>query len=161
MSSNQGHYVGSLPNDYAILARFAHGDEECQGNDRIDECEEADECSVATNRFDAPRRLRPESARRSSSPSAYIRPRSPVISSMNFKSHMTNESISPAGLCVTENTPLLGPLIPRIAEGQPGNEDNNKALMTMFYEEIRILLKYTFPIFGFVPCCYYRRNLSR
>ena len=117
MASNQGHHVGSLPNDYAILARFAHDDRENEHNHTEEEDGEVD-------------RVRVQSPRRSSFPSSYIRPPPPAIPSMDFKSdrHLV------VGNSPTENTPLLGPLVPRIQE-EPGDEDHNdtKSNMTMFW----------------------------
>jgi len=134
MASNQGHHVGSLPNDYAILARFAHDDRKNEERNHTEEEDGED-------------RVRAQSPRRSSFPSSYIRPPPPAIPSMDFKSdrHLVVEN-SP-----TENTPLLGPLVPRIQE-EPGDEDHNdtKSNMTTFWEEMRILSKYTLPVFGFV-----------
>jgi len=38
---------------------------------------------------------------------------------------------------MTETTPLLGPLVPRISEEQPGDDDDIKSNTTMFWEEMR------------------------
>jgi MATE family multidrug resistance protein len=143
MSSNQGHYVGSLPNDYAILAKFSHGDEE---DSLTDGEEDVNERFSSTN--ESERILK--GARRSSFPSPYIRPQSPTIPSMSFKARIPVRHTSPAdGLSASESTPLLGPLIPRIAEEYPGNDDNKK-LTAMFWEELWILSKYSLPLFSFV-----------
>jgi MATE family multidrug resistance protein len=147
MASNQGHYVGSLPNDYAILARFAHDDDENEDEDRnvlADAEEDARHTEVDR---------RAQSPRRSSFPSSYIRPPPPTIPSMNFKSGIPdNHPLLDNG--ATENTPLLGPLVPRIEEEQPGDEDDTKSNTTMFWEEMRILSKYTLPVFGSVSLFY-------
>lgn len=144
MSSNQGHYTGSLPNDYAILAKFAHKPDE---DGRRDE-EDTDE-PISTNDSDPLQLPTSKGARRSSFPSAYIRPQNP-IPSVNFKPRIPIGHTSPRdGLSATEITPLLGPLIPRIAEEYPENEEN-KVLTVMFWEELRILSKYSLPLFLFV-----------
>lgn len=146
MASNQGHYVGSLPNDYAILAQFAHGGHENEAEDPslVAHAEEGDGPGPEIDRRV---RIVAPSPRRSSFPSSYIHPPSSTIPSMNFKSGPPNKQ--PSLDAATENTPLLGPLVPRIEE-QPGDGDDTKSNTTMFWEEMRILSKYTLPVFGLV-----------
>jgi len=145
MASNQGHYVGSLPNDYATLARFAHDDHDIQ--DEENNLTEDEEGASSANEVDRRVSFRAQSPRRSSFPSSYIIPPPATIPSMNFKSSMPDKDpVVENG--ATEHTPLLGPLVPRIEEAEHGNEDHTKSNTTMFWEEIRILSKYTLPVFG-------------
>lgn len=151
MSSNQGHYIGSLPNDYAILARFAHGGEGSGWTDGEENTNEHSR-SDSANEFYPHRGLKSEVTRRSSFSASYIRPPSSTISSMNFDTPVpVKHTSSTDGLRVTESTPLLGPLIPRIAEEHSGNEDN-KTMTAMFWEELWILSKYSLPLFSLVLC---------
>ena len=47
-----------------------------------------------------------------------------------------------------ENTPLIPPTVPRVEEvGRHGCVDID---MVMFWEELRILIKYALPVFGYV-----------
>jgi MATE family multidrug resistance protein len=53
----------------------------------------------------------------------------------------------------TENTPLLGPLVPRILEDVDSDAEEPDAMAHhsnghMYWEEFRILMKYTMPILG-------------
>jgi len=64
---------------------------------------------------------------------------------MDFKSKPGKDPLTENG--ATENTPLL---VPRIEEGQSGDEDRTKSNTAMFWEEMRILSKYTLPVFGSV-----------
>jgi MATE family multidrug resistance protein len=136
MATNQGHHVGSLTNDYAILARFAHDDHE-NTDEQCSPVIGAEEDGV---RFQAHRR---------SFPSSYIQPSPSTIPSMDFTSdqHTKHSSVENG---MTETTPLLGPLVPRISEEQPGDDDDIKSNTTMFWEEMRTLSKYTLPVFGSV-----------
>lgn len=54
----------------------------------------------------------------------------------------------PDGQDPDEDTPLLREYVPRIEEEQFGNEDAEKSFTTMFWEELRVLGKYTVPVFG-------------
>ena len=135
MAANQGHHVGSLPNDYAILAMFSH---EHNGRD-----DHSDDTSGVNDDSDSEEarliHTRSRNPRRSSFPSTYIRPQTSTIPSMNFKSD---------GQVAGEETPLLTEFVPRIEEAQFGNEDTTKSHTTIFWEEFRILVKYTLPVFG-------------
>jgi MATE family multidrug resistance protein len=143
MASNQGHFVGSIPNDYAILARFAHDDHENQGEERNHIVEEEDE-NTNTNTS----RLR----RRSSLPPSHFLLPPPTMSSISFKSAGTEGKRVSIDSGATENTPLLEPLVPRIEEAE--DEDDTKSNTSMFWEELRILSKYTLPVFGYVSILY-------
>jgi MATE family multidrug resistance protein len=147
MASNQGHYVGTLPNDYAILARFASDDDhegQNEENNRLEDEELASSTDAEVERpFTAS--LRARSPRRKSFPTSFIRPPPSTIPSMNFKSTPDKDPSTENG--AAENTPLL---VPRIEEGQSGDEDRTKSNTAMFWEEMRILSKYTLPVFGLV-----------
>ncbi|KZP13415.1 MATE efflux family protein [Athelia psychrophila] len=139
--STQGHYVGSLPNDYAILAQFAQQEvqHDNDANDTSDAAESTDNLLPATH-------LTSTSPRRTSFPASYIKPHSQTLT---FKPSLHNLGPSSDGMAssvgaATENTPL----IPRINEPTPGEDDDDKALAVMFWEELRVLCKYTLPVFG-------------
>lgn len=142
MASNQGHYVGTLPNDYATLARFASDDHENQD----EENNRPEDEELASSEVERPITVfRTRSPRRKSFPTSFIRPPPSTIPSMNFTSTPDKDPSTENG--TTENTPLL---VPRIEEGQSGDEDRTKSNTVMFWEEMRILSKYTFPVFGSV-----------
>ncbi|KAG1752072.1 MATE efflux family protein [Suillus lakei] len=127
----------SLPQDYAILSRFAAP--------LLDETQEESEASPARNdqeecdEEDGLLASRKQ-VRRTSFPSSYILPPQP---SMNII------PTAPNVLQPTENTPLLAPLIPRIQEDVdfPCN-GHEPSTAQMYWEELRILLKYSLPVFG-------------
>ncbi|KAF7979304.1 hypothetical protein HWV62_43024 [Athelia sp. TMB] len=136
MASNQGHHVGSLPNDYAILAQFAQQNTRGNDNDNNEAAESTDDL--------LPTHLTSTSPRRTSFPASYLKPQ---VQKLTFKSHTVGSSSDEVPSSVgaaTENTPL----IPRIDEPTPGEDDDDKALAVMFWEEFRVLLKYTLPVFG-------------
>ena len=136
MAANQGHHVGSLPSDYAILGMFSH-----QRNEREDKSNDISGFNDDSDSEDAPL-IHPHSSRnprRSSFPSTYIRPQTSRIPSMKFK---------PGGQDAGEETPLLTEFVPRIEEAQFGNEDAAKTFTTMFWQEFQTLVKYTLPVFG-------------
>ncbi|KAG1773613.1 MATE efflux family protein [Suillus placidus] len=127
----------SLPQDYAILSRFAapisqETQEESEAsparNDQ-EECGEQDGLLASRKQ-----------ARRTSFPSSYILPPQP---SMNII------PTAPSVLQPTENTPLLAPLIPRIRENVDFPCDGcEPSTAQMYWEELCILLKYSLPVFG-------------
>ncbi|KAH9922448.1 hypothetical protein B0H21DRAFT_174607 [Amylocystis lapponica] len=58
-------------------------------------------------------------------------------------------SLGPQGPSPTENTPLLAPLVPCIAEEVDGHDGSQPDSTTnMYREELAILTKYTLPVFG-------------
>lgn len=127
--STFSHYQApsSLPADYAILSRYAghHPDEhEAPQSDSEDQ--------------DPSTSSRPSSAgRRQSFPESYIRPRNPT---MGFA-----EGTKPP----TEISPLLNPPIPRIDEEMNRNDvDDDGTRLSMYWEELRILTRYSLPVFG-------------
>lgn len=127
----------SLPQDYAILSRFAaplSGDtqEELEASSARNDQEECDEEDTLL----VPRKQ----VRRTSFPSSYILPPQP---SMNIIPS------APSVLQPTENTPLLAPLIPRIRENVDFPCDGHEtSTAQMYWEELCILLKYSLPVFG-------------
>lgn len=138
MASNQGHHVGSLPNDYAILARFAErGLVEDVGDSAL---EDDGEPSSDIGRADG--HLTAKKPRRTSFPSSHLHPQVSVVAG---KAAIREESASMP--IVSETTPLL---IPRIDEGDLEDDDDTKSFTKMFWEELRVLAKYTLPVFGCV-----------
>lgn len=127
----------SLPQDYAILSRFAAPlPEEAQegleaSSIRNDQEEYGEEDGLL-----APRRQ----VRRTSFPASYIIPPQP---SMKIISQVSTV------LQPTETTHLLAPLIPLIRENVDFPSDGHEPSTTqMYWEEFWILLKYTLPVFG-------------
>lgn len=116
----------SLPSDYATLSRYSTALSDSQDRTGSDE----DEDSLGTDG----ERARPRTPRRLSFPTPYIRPPQPSMGPG-----------SAGGGVALETTPLL---VPRINEELDGDNDNNP--MTMFWEELRILTRYTLPVYGFV-----------
>lgn len=128
MSSTFAHYQGpaSLPSDYAILSRYAgnHPDEHETENSDSEE--------------DPSSSLQPSSTiHRQLSQEDYIRPRNPT---MGFPDGTTPPS---------EITPLLNPPIPRIDEETThSTTGDNETGVSMFWQELRILTRYSLPVFG-------------
>ena len=159
MSSTYVHYStpSSLPSDYALLSRYAAArnldttttpyDNENTASANAPLLRPDDE-----DRFDeevSPGGLRPPRlTRRQSFPTSYfIRPINPTMAPLPDKYGHRSGPNKPQA---TENTPLLAPLVPRIPEVvdeedlRPGSEKRNVAT----WEEIKILAKYTLPVFG-------------
>lgn len=127
----------SLPQDYAILSRFAAplSQETQEESDASPARNDQEECGEEDGLL-APRRQ----VRRTSFPSSYIFPPQP---SMNII------PTAPSVLQPTENTPLLAPLIPRIRENVDFPLDGcEPSTAQMYWEELCILLKYSLPVFG-------------
>ncbi|KAH7921551.1 MATE efflux family protein [Leucogyrophana mollusca] len=128
----------SLPQNYAILSRFAT-------SSALDEdIEQSDLQGTEENHYDATDRVDSNSSsnRRTSFPSPYIRPAQPVMHILPETQNMYPHSNA------SENTPLLAPLMPRIEESvdkSGGDEDTSR--IKMFWEEFRILAKYTLPVY--------------
>ncbi|KAG2062769.1 MATE efflux family protein [Suillus decipiens] len=127
----------SLPQDYAILSRFAaplsgETQEELEVSPvRNDQEEYIEDDSLLASR---------KQVRRTSFPSSYILPPQP---SMNIIPTATS------GLQPTESTPLLTPLMPRIQENVDFPCDGHEpSTVQMHWEELWILLKYALPVFG-------------
>ncbi|KAH8083292.1 MATE efflux family protein [Cristinia sonorae] len=151
MSFTYVHYSApsSLPSDYALLSRYAAAHD--LNSDTLDEQDEQmpsdgpsthpDDDVLNTNAVAIPGRH--NLARRSSFPTIYVTPFNPTTTGpLPDKSGYRSGPTKP-----TENTPLLGPLVPRIEEEVDG-ADNSEHASSMLWEEIRILGKYTLPVFG-------------
>ena len=158
MSSTYVHYStpSSLPSDYALLSRYAAAPN-IRGppadNDEALASEEQPAVSqddVGPGEDEREAFLRPHTrrvGRRSSFPTSYIRPINPTMAPLPNKFGHRSGPHQPDA---TETTPLLGPLVPRIQEEvddedlRPGSEKRQRAI----WEEIKILSKYTLPVFG-------------
>jgi len=146
MSSTYAHYQGpaSLPSDYAILSRYSTGsqpelDTAIQSEDEGSNSENASD--YITSRSTSPRR--------SSFPATYLRPPNPTMDGRRSSTRYSipkNPSLDP-----TETSPLLSPLVPRIEENiLQTDTENDLSKMAMFWQELRILMRYAWPVFGSV-----------
>jgi MATE family multidrug resistance protein len=122
----------SLPSDYALLSRYANArgitDSDQPGNDFHDITEPVDVLDdLLPNR---------PAIRRSSFPSPYLRPLQPKLPEP-FASRVSIPD---------EYTPLL---VPRIEEEVSPNTDpvHPQSTAKVYRDELRILFKYTVPIF--------------
>ncbi|KAJ7255220.1 MATE efflux family protein [Mycena rebaudengoi] len=115
----------SLPSDYASISRYAGTHSNAVG--------ESGETSVG--------------AEAGASGNGHIirRPSRPSMAASSMSQHQNTQRPS-------ETTPLLGladPHIPRIDEGNGTNEfDNTPSMLTVYAAELRILTKYSLPVFG-------------
>lgn len=162
MSSTYMHYgtPSSLPSDYGLLARYAnahgHGGEAphepTRDNDpsAIDSAHEVlhdtiDELSEGTSSGAG-------TARRASS-SSHLRPTRPhgTTTTMGGLPAINAEGGAPrvpAPITTNENAPLLIPRIREDVDERPGEPLPPAA--DMFWEELKLLGKYTLPILGYV-----------
>ena len=145
MSQTYMHYStsSSLPSDYALLSRYAAArgldenantiasDEEIEANNH--DAGEPSDASLTHQRV----------SRRSSFPTPFIRPLNPTIASR------PDTSVAPVTLA-NEYTPLLVPRIEEEGDDLPGAAGEHTP-RSLFWEELRILMKYTLPVYGFVP----------
>ena len=160
MSSTYVHYStpSSLPSDYALLSRYAAAHPapaavEVESEDSpprqgssadyaVDAQEDTENDALLSE--ETPTRRRP---RRSSFPTSYVTPFNPT--SMGPLPDKAGHRSGPLAM-PTENTPLLAPLVPRIPEEvdeediSPGSSNRTNII----WEEMRILSKYTVPVFG-------------
>ncbi|TFK47550.1 MATE efflux family protein [Heliocybe sulcata] len=139
MSATYIHYAApsSLPSDYAILSRYAgHNSERNEGEESA--IEDREESELLLNAEEGEERP----GRRTSLTAPFIRPLNPTMAPI------TARDKSPAAV-PTENTPLLNPLVPRIEEevDSPGH-DSETTPSERVWEEVKILVKYTLPVFG-------------
>lgn len=52
----------------------------------------------------------------------------------------------------TETSPLLNhPPVPQIEENIVNNSTDDASTVTMFWEELTVLFKYTIPVYGYAP----------
>lgn len=153
MSSTYVHYSApsSLPSDYALLSRYAAAHDMQNGLDEDNEqavggepSTHPDDDVLSPDAVAIPGRRNP--IRRSSFPTLYVTPFNPTTSPLPDKSGYRS---GPSRPNPTENTPLLGPLVPRIEEEVDKN-DKSEPPSSMLWEEVRILGKYTLPVFGSV-----------
>jgi len=138
------HYQGpaSLPSDYALLSRYAGHHPEVPTAPNGDDADISDEeHSDMSRRVDA-------SIRRSSMPGVRHRPLSPAIYTEPQRPRPFSAIPMPHPV-VSENTPLLNPPLPRIDEPFDGVSAANRK-MAVFWEELRVLTRYSLPVFGFV-----------
>lgn len=167
MSSTYVHYSApaSLPSDYALLSRYAVRNNAGNVDDDDDETSSSsDENSietldvqVASSSSRIPIRPGYSSPRRSSFPSQYIRPLNPRLATLptNVSGSQPWSGTGSTSIIPSENTPLLGPLVPRIHE-DVGSDSDGRAPDAIaahsskhhYWEECVILLKYTMPVFG-------------
>lgn len=169
MSFTYAHYAApsSLPSDYAILSRYAAANPEVndEAADDLSENEEAvagtSEGPVATPNQNF---LYPDwtkgPRRRSSFPTAFIRPLNPNMAPLASQPESVPPRTGSKAVLPSETTPLLGPLIPRIEE-EVDQEDQDvyrgrvRSFIDKYWEEVGILLKYTLPVFGYVLKLYH------
>lgn len=119
--SSYGHYAvsSSFPADYGILAAAR--------NVRSDNTNEEDNVDALDDDSETP---------------YYARPTNPFTAPVTRKTSVVSLS--------HERTPLLSPSIPRIHEEvhEHGVLDGVPSQSAVYFEELRILSKYTLPVFG-------------
>ncbi|KIJ59881.1 hypothetical protein HYDPIDRAFT_117978 [Hydnomerulius pinastri MD-312] len=119
----------SLPQDYAILARFANDHDEHHGDEVLPVIEDeqlSPTASVSSMQKDYLTSSIPNSTK-------------PVPS---------GDSNLQAPAYASETTPLLGPPIPRIEENVDFVSCEGRSRASMYWEETKILFKYSLPVFG-------------
>ena len=153
MSFTYPHYSApsSLPSDYAILSRYAaaNGIEEEQNDPENNQGESSAMASendlLSPNAVPIPGQHGVK--RRSSFPTSYVTPFNPTTGPLPDKSGFRS---GPHSASANENTPLLAPLVPRIEEEVDDVDPNSESSANLLWEEMRILTKYTIPVFGYV-----------
>jgi len=147
MSSTYANCTSSsLPSDYALLSQYATARstlEPSSFQERLDEETDTEDIDDAhggpTRSYQATHGL----SRRSSFPVHFSRPQNPTMAS------------SRKGDLPSETTPLLNPLVPRIEEDvdtencSEGNGLSVHKHRKMYWEEGKILVKYTLPVLGY------------
>jgi len=143
------HYStpSSLPSDYALLSRYAAAHDVNDPDDHREDALSDDESSGNhSNSLAVPSRSEYQVSRRRSFPTSYIAPFKPTMGPLSDSSGFR---YGPAHPAVSETTPLLAPLVPRIEEEVDRNDANdNERSVNMLKEELAILTKYTLPVFG-------------
>ncbi|RDX46702.1 MATE efflux family protein [Polyporus arcularius HHB13444] len=152
MSSTYVHYStpSSLPSDYALLSRYAAAhdltvaaEEAANGAGPSADIEEYEEDHDAHG-IDI--QGSPRKPRRQSFPSSYVTPFNPTMGPLPDRH---GHRSGPYSRDANENTPLLAPPVPRIEEECDGDDVEDPANASkLFWEEARILTKYTVPVFG-------------
>lgn len=161
MSQTYAHYStpSSLPSDYAVLSRYAtHNDTHgVNGESRHDEADLTETEDEAVSEIDSSSGRhrnalsRPLEAmgRRQSFPTSYIPSFKPTVGPLPNKSGYRSGPPGPDD--ASENTPLLAPLVPRIEEDvDRADPADDESTSSMLKEEVKILAKYTLPVFGCV-----------
>ncbi|EPS96474.1 hypothetical protein FOMPIDRAFT_1018837 [Fomitopsis schrenkii] len=159
MSQTYAHYStpSSLPSDYAVLSRYAtHNDTHgVNGESRHDEADLTETEDEAVSEIDSSSGRhrnalsRPLEAmgRRQSFPTSYIPSFKPTVGPLPNKSGYRSGPPGPDD--ASENTPLLAPLVPRIEEDvDRADPADDESTSSMLKEEVKILAKYTLPVFG-------------
>ncbi|KAI5118900.1 hypothetical protein M0805_002816 [Coniferiporia weirii] len=126
MSSYHHGTPSSLPSDYAVISRYAgaHAGHPVAGN--ATDNEDADESILDRKR---------------------ARPPNPSMAPSTSASSSSGSSIDPWKV-LSENTPLLGTSVPRIEEAVDGEDMALTSVRSQYWEETKILMKYTLPVFG-------------
>ncbi|EEB97063.1 hypothetical protein MPER_03696, partial [Moniliophthora perniciosa FA553] len=140
MTSTASHYQGSgsLPSDYALLSRYAARQDPID-YDSDNDSRSGDESESENSMLRGPSST--VGARRGSLP-AHRRPSMGSRREENKKRIVAPRSNPP-----NENTPLLNP--PRIVEDvEQKEETGQESSRQMFRDELGILTKYAFPVFG-------------
>ncbi|KAL5498225.1 ERC1_1 [Sanghuangporus vaninii] len=137
MSFTYAHYAASsssIPTDYGLLARYANAHPE-----RIREEEEAEDTGSHEDYFSRIPGRSPSRHRRSVSQNS----RRPIVPTLASRPHPFD---------ISETTPLLGtnpPLPCIIEEGDLLDEEEPEpGPLATYWEEAKILLKYTLPVYG-------------
>ncbi|KAL5478917.1 ERC1_2 [Sanghuangporus weigelae] len=137
MSFTYAHYAASsssIPTDYGLLARYANAHPE-----RIREEEEAEDTASHESDFMRIPGRSPSRHRRSVSPNS----RRPIVPTLASRPHPFD---------ISETTPLLGtnpPLPCIIEEGDILDEETPEpGPLATYWEETKILFKYTLPVYG-------------
>ncbi|KAK1227645.1 ethionine resistance protein [Marasmius sp. AFHP31] len=143
MASIASHYQGpaSLPSDYALLSRYAVR-HDSSGQNTFEEYNGSsdDESDDENSTLNVPRATSP---RRYSAPPR----RRPSKVTMGSAYEPAIERVMAPRADPNENTPLLNP--PRIVEDVERNDlASHESSSQMFRDELRILTKYSLPVFG-------------
>lgn len=167
MSFTYAHYAApsSLPSDYAILSRYAAAKSDQYEDENTEDMSVDEEIQPVANEGPAAapgqNLLHPNwtkaPRRRSSFPTVYIRPLNPNTTPLIAQPKNTVDRNGSKVSLPSETSPLLGPLVPRIEEDvyreeREGSERIGRAQLFVerYWEEFKILLKYTLPVFGYV-----------
>ncbi|KAH9831196.1 MATE efflux family protein [Rhodofomes roseus] len=156
MSQTYAHYStpSSLPSDYALLSRYAAAHNMSPENatnardeNPVDEDSAIEESEASPERHRNPAMPAEQAGRRMSFPTSYISSFKPTVGPLPDKSGYRSGPANSSD--ASENTPLLAPLVPRIEEDvDRADPADAESYSTMLKEEVRILAKYTLPVFG-------------
>ncbi|KZT68931.1 MATE efflux family protein [Daedalea quercina L-15889] len=154
MSQTYVHYStpSSLPSDYALLSRYAaaHNMHAANGLNGHEDGRAEDEAAISEGDA-SPEQTRTglsipskQVGRRKSFPSTYITSFKPTVGPLPDKSGYRSGPPDPND--ASENTPLL---VPRIEEEvDRADPADAEGCSSMLKEEVKILAKYTLPVFG-------------